>query len=56
MVFLSIDNIEIETLVRASRRRGHRVELHLHVPRRGMAEQRYFLLERSRAPSSLSGR
>jgi glycosyltransferase involved in cell wall biosynthesis len=44
------DSIEIGTLIRALRRRGHRVELHRHLPRRGMAEQRQFLLERSRAP------
>lgn len=41
---------EIEILVRALRRRGHRVELHRHLPRRGLAEQRQFLLEQSRAP------
>src|SRR5262245_29817205 len=42
-----LDSIEIATLVRALRRRGHRVELHRHLPRRGMAEQRQFLLEQS---------
>jgi glycosyltransferase involved in cell wall biosynthesis len=45
-----LESIEIETLVRALRRRGHRVDLHRHFPRRGMAEQRQFLLEQSRAP------
>ncbi|MEA2526907.1 MAG: hypothetical protein QOF73_4134 [Thermomicrobiales bacterium] len=45
-----LDSIEIGTLVQALRRRGHRVELRRHLPRRGMAEQRQFLLERSRAP------
>src|SRR3954453_11259559 len=45
-----LDSIEIGTLVRAPRRRGHRVDLHRHLPRRGMAEQRQFLLEKSRAP------
>ena len=45
----SIDSIEIQTVVRALRRRGHRVELHRHLPRRGLAEQRHFLLERSAA-------
>lgn len=40
----------IQTLVRALRRRGHRVELHRHPPRRGLAEQRHFLLARGRAP------
>ena len=47
----SFDAVEIATLVRALRRRGHRVELHHHLPRRGMAEQRHFLL--SRAPRAL---
>ena len=45
-----LDSIEITTLVQALRRRGHHVELHRHLPRRGLAEQRQFLLERSRAP------
>lgn len=45
-----LKSIEIETLVRALEWHGHRVELHRHLPRRGMAEQRQFLLERSTAP------
>lgn len=45
-----LDSIEIRTLVSALRWRGHHVELHRHLPRRGMAEQRQFLLERSCAP------
>ena len=45
-----LESIEIQTLVRALRWHGHAVELHRHLPRRGMAEQRQFLLERSRAP------
>lgn len=44
-----LDSIEIRTLVRALRWHGHRVTLHRHLPRRGMAEQRHFLLEQSRA-------
>jgi aryl carrier-like protein len=44
-----LDSIEIQTLVQALRRRGHQVTLHRHLPRRGMAEQRQFLLEQSRA-------
>jgi glycosyltransferase involved in cell wall biosynthesis len=47
---LYLDSIEIQTLVRALRWRGHRVVLHRHLPRRGLAEQRQFLLEQSRAP------
>ena len=45
-----LDSIEIQTVVRALRWRGHRVTLHKHLPRRGMAEQRQFLLEQSTAP------
>jgi glycosyltransferase involved in cell wall biosynthesis len=45
-----LDSIEIKTLVQALRRRGHDVELHRHLPRRGMAEQRQFLLEQSCGP------
>ncbi len=45
-----LDSIEVQTLARALRWRGHRVTLHRHLPARGMAEQRNFLLEQSRAP------
>ncbi len=45
-----LESIEIATLVRALRWRGHRVMLHRRPRPRGMAEQRQFLLERSRAP------
>lgn len=45
-----LDSIEIQTLVRALEWHGHDVELHRHLPRRGLAEQRQFLLERSQAP------
>src|SRR5919202_2681956 len=45
-----LDSIEIDVLVRALRWHGHQVTLHRHLPRRGMAEQRQFLLEQSRAP------
>jgi GT2 family glycosyltransferase len=44
-----LDSIEIDTLVRALRWRGHMVTLHRKRPRRGMAEQRHFLLTQSRA-------
>lgn len=47
-----LDSIEIQTLVRALEWHGHRVTLHRHLPRRGMAEQRQFLLEQSSAPYS----
>ena len=45
-----LDSIEIQTLVQALEWHGHHVTLHRHLPRRGMAEQRQFLLEQSRAP------
>lgn len=45
-----LDSIEIQTVVRALRWRGHQVTLHRHLPRRGLAEQRQFLLEQSQAP------
>ncbi len=45
-----LESIEIQTLARALRWHGHRVALHHHLPRRGMAEQRQFLLEQAHAP------
>ena len=45
-----LDSIEIQTIVRALRWHGHKVALHRHLPRQGMAEQRDFLLRQSRAP------
>jgi GT2 family glycosyltransferase len=36
---------EVKAVVRLLRARGHRVEIHKHLPRRGMAEQRQFLLD-----------
>ncbi len=45
-----LDSIEIQTIVRALRWHGHKVTLHRHLPRRGLAEQRQFLLEQSKAP------
>lgn len=45
-----LDSIEIQTAANALRYHGHRVELRRHLPRRGMAEQRQFLLEQSSAP------
>lgn len=44
-----LESIEIRTLIAALEWRGHRVETHRHLPRRGMAEQRHFLLNQSRA-------
>ena len=45
-----LDSIEIRTLIRALQWHGHRVRVHRHLPRRGLAEQRQFLLEQSSAP------
>src|SRR5207248_11404291 len=45
-----LDSIEIAILVRALRWHGHRTQLHRHLPRCGLAEQRNFLLEQSCAP------
>ena len=45
-----LDSLEIQNAADALRYHGHRVELHRHLPRRGMAEQRNFLLEQSRTP------
>jgi glycosyltransferase involved in cell wall biosynthesis len=45
-----LDSIEIQTLVRALRWHGPEVALHSHLPARGLAEQRQFLFEQSRAP------
>ena len=44
---------EVQAVVRVLRARGHEVELHRHLPRRGMAEHRAFLLGRVRAPLAL---
>jgi glycosyltransferase involved in cell wall biosynthesis len=44
---------EVQAAVRILRAHGHAVELERHVPRRGMAEQRQFLLDQVRAPYAL---
>jgi GT2 family glycosyltransferase len=45
-----LESIEIQTSLKALEWRGHRVQTHHHLPRRGMAEQRHFLLDCSTAP------
>lgn len=45
-----LERSEIQTVVQALRLRGHSVSLLHHVPCRGMAEQRQFLFEQSKAP------
>jgi len=44
-----LESTEIQTLARAFRYRGRRIRLFRHMPRRGLAEQRHFLLSRSQA-------
>lgn len=44
-----LDSPEIQTIVRAFRYRGRRVRPFRHLPRRGMAEHRHFLLSQSEA-------
>lgn len=41
---------EVQAVLRVLRAHGHPVDLHKHLPRRGMAEQRHFLLEQATAP------
>lgn len=43
----------VATPIRLLRARGHRVDTVRHLPRRGLAEQRQFLLDRVRAPYAL---
>lgn len=45
-----LESVEIQTIRRALEIRGTRVRLLKHLPRRGMAEQRHFLLSQSEAP------
>ena len=45
-----LDSIEIQTAARALEYHGHRVRLLRNLSRRGMAQQRQFLLEQSNAP------
>ena len=45
-----LESGELVTLFRALRLRGQNVRALKHLPRRGMAEQRQFLLDQSRAP------
>ena len=44
---------EVQTPVRLLRAQGRPVELHRHLPRRGLAEHRDFLLAQARAPYAL---
>ncbi len=44
---------EVQAALRVLRAHGHPVETYCHLPRRGIAEQRQFLLERAQAPYAL---
>lgn len=44
---------EVQAAIRVLRSHGHAVEMHRHLPRRGMAEQRQFLLDQATAPYTL---
>lgn len=44
---------EVQAVLRIFRARGHAVVTHKHLPRRGIAEQRQFLLDQAKAPYSL---
>lgn len=44
---------EIKAVVRVLQAHGHEVEIYKHLPRRGMAEQRQFLLDQATAPYCL---
>ena len=43
----------VKAALRVLRAHGHGVEIHKHLPRQGMAEQRHFLLEQVQAPYAL---
>jgi GT2 family glycosyltransferase len=47
------DTLEVQAVIRVLRLRGHAVDVLRHLPRRGMAEQRQFLLDQARAPYAL---
>ena len=46
----ALQSIELQMAIHALRWHGHQVAVHQHLPRRGMAEQRNFLVEQSSAP------
>jgi GT2 family glycosyltransferase len=48
--FDAAQSLEAGAVLRLLRVKGHHVELHKHLPRRGLAEQREFLLSQSQAP------
>lgn len=45
-----IDNKVIHALIRVLNHHGHKVKIHRHLPRRGIAEHRHFLLQQAKSP------
>ena len=48
-----VESGEVQAVLRVLSLHGHEVEVHKHLPRRGIAEQRQFLLEQATAPYAL---
>ncbi len=48
-----VETKEVQAVVRVLRVHGQKVEVHKHLPRRGIAEQRQFLLDQATAPYAL---
>jgi GT2 family glycosyltransferase len=46
----NVENREVEAVIRVLRAHDHQVEFYKHLPRRGIAEQRQFLLDQATAP------
>src|SRR5947209_8153850 len=44
------DTGEVQTVIRTLRLHGHNVEIYKNLPRRGLAQQRQFLLDKASAP------
>ncbi|HEX7045163.1 MAG TPA: glycosyltransferase family A protein [Burkholderiales bacterium] len=49
----AFDADEVRAALRVLRTHGHPLEIHRHLPRRGLAEHRQFLLDRAQAPCVL---
>ncbi|WP_315788828.1 glycosyltransferase family A protein [Fischerella sp. JS2] len=45
-----VESGEVQAVLRVLRAYGHHIEVHKHLPRRGIAEQRQFLLDQATAP------
>lgn len=50
----AVASYEVQAALRVLRAHGHPITVHKHLPRRGIAEHRQFLLEQATAPYSLS--